>query len=134
MKKIIIAMTLLLTLTACGSEETTADPEGDTMIEAVYRKITPEEAKEMMVEGNIILDVRTEGEYADGHIEGSTLLPLDQIQAGNLELLPDKDQVILVYCRSGNRSGQAANILINAGYTGIYDFGGINDWPYDIVK
>ncbi|MCT4596908.1 MAG: rhodanese-like domain-containing protein [Vallitalea sp.] len=99
-----------------------------------YIKITPEEAKEMMVEGNIILDVRTQEEYNQGHIEGAKLLPVDSISAGKLEDLPNKDQIILVYCRSGNRSATATKALVNAGYTNVYDFGGIIDWPYEVVK
>ncbi|MCT4542123.1 MAG: rhodanese-like domain-containing protein [Vallitalea sp.] len=112
--------------------DSTTDIEGDSNdVEKVeYKKITPEEAKEMMIEGNIILDVRTQAEYDQGYIEGATLLPLDSILDDNLESLPDKNQIILVYCRSGNRSATAAKALIDAGYTNVYDFGGIIDWPY----
>lgn len=99
-----------------------------------YITITPEEAKEMMIEGNIILDVRTKEEYNQGHIEGAKLLPVDSIITGELEHLPNKDQVILIYCRSGNRSAKAANYLANEGYANVYDFGGIIDWPYEIVE
>lgn len=103
--------------------------------EAVYRVITPEEAKEMMAqEGIIILDVREQSEFDQGYIEGATLLPLGTISAGDLSLIPDKDQTILVYCRSGNRSGQAAKILVANGYTQVYDFGGVLDWPYGLVQ
>lgn len=103
-------------------------------VEAVYRLISPEEAYEMMTDDVIILDVRTQGEYDEGHIENAILLPVDHIQDGKLDLLPDMNQTILVYCRSGNRSCTASRALVEAGYTGVYDFGGIIDWPYDIVK
>ena len=99
-----------------------------------YSKITPDEAKAMMVDGNLILDVRTPEEYSEGHIEEALLLPLDTILAGELDLLQNQDQVILVYCRSGNRSRTAAEALVEAGFTKVYDFGGIIDWPYDVVK
>lgn len=121
-------------------EEAEMDTENDTEVVreeaavAEYRKITPEEAKEMMTEGNMILDVRTQQEYKEGHIAEAVLIPHDIILAGDLERLPDKDQTILVYCRSGNRSGQAARALVDAGYTAVYDFGGINDWPYEVEQ
>jgi len=102
---------------------------------AEYRKLSAEEAKARMDSGDelIVLDVREESEFAAGHIPGALLLPLGQIEAKAAEALPDKNGEILVYCRSGNRSRQAANLLISLGYTNIYDFGGINSWPYDIV-
>lgn len=124
MKKIIVYIVVLLAISGCAQEES----------DNGYRKITPEEAKEMMVEGNLVLDVRTLQEYNEGHIENSLLLPVDRIQEGELELLPDKDQVILVYCRSGNRSRTASKALIEAGYSNVYDFGGINDWPYEVTR
>ncbi len=98
-----------------------------------YETITAEEAKELMVEGNIILDVRTQMEYDTGYIEGATLLPLDQIVNGDVDILSDKEQVILVYCRSGNRSAQASKALAELGYTNVKDFGGVISWPYDLV-
>ncbi len=87
----------------------------------------------MMIEGNIILDVRTQAEYEQGHIQDAMLLPVDSIIAGDLESLLDKNQIILVYCRSGNRSSTASKALVEAGYTKVYDFGGISDWPYDVL-
>jgi rhodanese-related sulfurtransferase len=83
--------------------------------------------------GYIILDVRTKEEYDQGHIPNAVLLPNETIGTSKIDLLSDKDQMILVYCRSGNRSKQAASKLVNLGYTNIYEFGGIIDWPYDIV-
>ncbi len=118
-----------LILCACTTENEVGDEMG-----GVYQRITADEAKEMMVEGNLIVDVRTEKEYNEGHIEGALLVPLADIEAGKLELLPDKEQVLLVYCRSGNRSMTASEILIEEGYTNVYDFGGIIAWPYEIVK
>jgi len=82
----------------------------------------------------IILDVRTKEEYDAGHIKGAILVPNETIIDEQPELLPDLDAEILVYCRSGNRSAQAANKLIAIGYTNVVDFGGIIDWPYDVVK
>lgn len=116
-------------LSACSVDQTTETGEGDPS-----RKITAEEAKKRMESGDdiIILDVRTEEEYLEGHIPGAVLLPNGEIVEGELqEELPDTDQEILVYCRSGNRSAQAAKKLTEAGYTNVYDFGGINDWPYE---
>lgn len=98
--------------------------------------ITAQEAKAMMDEGNVtVVDVRTAEEYAGGHIPGAILLPLDSIAEGEMpEALPDKDATLLIYCRSGRRSNIAANTLAATGYTAVYDFGGINDWPYDTVE
>jgi len=82
----------------------------------------------------IILDVRTKEEYDAGHIKGAILVPNESIIDEQPELLPDLDAEILVYCRSGNRSAQAAKKLLAIGYTNVVDFGGIIDWPYDVVK
>lgn len=107
----------------------------DTM-QAEYHKISAEDAKKRMDSGDdiIILDVRTQAEYDESHIPGAILIPNETIGNGKPEQLPDTDQEILVYCRSGNRSAQAAKKLVEAGYTQIYDFGGIMDWPYDTVS
>ena len=138
MKKIIknLMLMLLVLLAGCQSGSVSEDAYKDTEEEgAVYRKITPEEAKEMMAEeGILILDVREKSEFDEGYIEGALLLPVGNINAGDLSLIPDKDQKLLVYCRSGNRSGKAAKKLVEYGYTQVYDFGGIIDWPYEIVK
>ncbi|MDU3352001.1 MAG: rhodanese-like domain-containing protein, partial [Clostridium sp.] len=82
----------------------------------------------------IILDVRSEEEYNSGHIENSILIPIDKLEEEAENILNDKNKKILVYCRSGNRSKKASNILLEKGYTNVYDFGGIKDWPYEIVK
>lgn len=101
-----------------------------------YKKITIEEAKARIDSGDdlVILDVRTAFEYEAGHIKGAVLKPNEEIGTEPLEELPDLDQEILVYCRSGNRSAQAAKKLAEAGYTNVYDFGGINDWLYETEK
>ena len=95
--------------------------------------ITAKEAKEIMDsrEGYIILDVRTQEEYDEGHIPGAILIPYTQIEEKAIEMLPDKEQLILVYCRSGRRSKIAAEALVELGYTNIKEFGGIIDWPYE---
>ena len=121
-KILIVLMVMTMVLVSCGGDSTSD-----------YETITAEEAKELMIEGNIILDVRTQMEYDTGYIEGATLLPLDQIVNGEVDILSDKDQVILVYCRSGNRSAQASKALAELGYTNIKDFGGVISWPYDLV-
>ena len=96
--------------------------------------ITAAEAKEMMdsQEGYIILDTRTQEEYEESHIPGAILIPHDQILEKAEAVLTDKDQLILVYCRSGRRSKLAADNLVKLGYTSIKEFGGIIDWPYEV--
>lgn len=130
MKKLVllaIAIISCMALTACGTEE--ASEEG-----ASYQQISTEEAVKMMEEEEdyIILDVRTEGEYEEKHIPGAVLVPNETIGTEEIEELPDKEQMILVYCRSGNRSKQAAEKLVKLGYTNIYEFGGINDWTGEV--
>ena len=100
-----------------------------------YEQITPAEAKALMdrEEGYIILDVRTPVEFAERHIEGAILIPDYEIGEKAESILTDKDQLILVYCRSGRRSKNAASELAKLGYTNIKEFGGINDWKYGTV-
>ena len=100
-----------------------------------YRQVSQEQAVQIMQEqtGYIIIDVRTEEEYDEGHIPGAVNLPLDNIGTVAPPQLPDKDQLILVYCRSGRRSKQAAQKLADQGYTNIVEFGGINTWEGEIV-
>ncbi len=114
------------------SEAATPAPV-ETLIPAEYRKITPDEAKARMDSGDevLILDVRTQEEYDAGHIPGAVLLPNETIGSEAPAILPDKGAEILIYCRSGRRSAEAANKLVALGYTGVYDFGGIIDWPYE---
>ena len=127
MKKLMFLLLAVLLLTACGQ-----DIENDQG--AVYVNITAEEAKQIIdsEEGCIILDVRTQEEYDQGHIPGAILIPDTEIKAKAEEVLTDKDQLILVYCRSGRRSKIAAEALVELGYTNIKEFGGIIDWPYEV--
>ncbi len=140
MKKIITIMLIAtLLISGCAVEtdvSTIPSPEMESREKAEYIKITAQEAKEIMdTEVNVVIvDVRTAEEYADGHIPNAVLIPGTQIRDLGPDLLPDLDQTILVYCRSGNRSEAAAKILIDMGYSDVMDFGGILDWPYEIVK
>ena len=95
--------------------------------------ITADEAKKRLDSGEsiILLDVRTEEEYREKHIPASLLLPLSDLDDKAESEIPDKDATLFVYCRSGNRSATASKILVNLGYTKVYDLGGIIDWPYD---
>ena len=99
--------------------------------EISYRQITMDEAVAMMEEeeGYIILDVRTAAEFDEKHIPGAINIPNETIGTDAIPELPDKDQLILVYCRSGNRSKQASEKLVKLGYTNVVEFGGIIDWP-----
>lgn len=112
-------------------------PHEDTRDEsptiAEYRKITADEAKKMLDETDslILLDARTDEEYREQHIPGAVLIPDYEISARAEAELPDKDALILIYCRSGRRSANATNELVGMGYTNVYDFGGIIDWPYE---
>lgn len=139
MKKIIIAAAVLLIIVlaaGCSNNEDKTSSEDKGMNEkAEYIKISPEEAKEIMEsEEAIVLDVRTKEEFGQGHIDGAVLLPVDEISSKAEEVLKDKNAKILVYCRSGNRSATASRTLLGMGYENVYDFGGIIDWPYEIVK
>ena len=135
----VLAVSLVFTSCAGKSGKATETPSGTSLapVVAEYRKISPQDAKNMM-DGDtpvIVLDVRTSDEFAQGHIPNAVLIPNETITSASRPAnLPDSDAVILVYCRSGNRSAQAARKLVSLGYTGIYDFGGIIDWPYEIVK
>jgi len=102
--------------------------------QASYQTITPEEAKEMMEGDVVIVDVRTQEEYDAGYIEGAVFIPDFDIVELAPEQLPDLDTTILIYCRSGNRSKNAAKDLAEMGYQNVYDFGGISDWPHEIVQ
>ena len=103
--------------------------------EITYRQVNMDEAITMMEEGSgyIILDVRTPGEFEERHIPGAINIPNETISTEEIPELPNKDQLILVYCRSGNRSKQASEKLVALGYTNIVEFGGINDWPGETV-
>lgn len=127
MKYILLILMLLTTCltTACASNSS-----------ASYQKISQTEAYEIMQKqsGYIILDVRTPDEYKEGHIKNAKLLPLQNIPQDIDKVLKDKEQLILVYCRSGNRSKQAATKLAEAGFKNIKEFGGIIEWKYEVEK
>ena len=103
---------------------------------ATYEQISGAEAKALMDSegGYIIIDARTQSEYDEGHIPGAILIPEYEIADRAEKELPDKNQLILVYCRSGRRSKIAAEELVKLGYTNVKEFGGIIDWEYEIVK
>jgi len=126
-KKLILILLAVLLLTACGQDK-------ENKQEAAYVNITAAEAKEIMdsQEGYIILDTRTQEEFDERHIPGAILIPYDEILEKAEGILTDKDQLILVYCRSGRRSKLAAEDLQKLGYTNIKEFGGIIDWPYEV--
>ena len=128
MKKLVFLLLAVMFLTACGQ-----DKENDQGV--VYVNITAEEAKEIMdsEEGYIILDARTREEYDEGHIPGAIVISHEEIAEKAEEVLTDKNQLILVYCRSGRRSKIAAEALLELGYTNIKEFGGIIDWPYEVT-
>ena len=142
----IISVLLCILLTACGDDSSIGiigGADGPTSIivaekgeKAMYEQITAEEAKKIMDSGeeHIILDTREQDEFDEGHIPGAILIPYTEIENKAEEMLPDKDKLILVYCRSGRRSKIAAESLAKFGYTNVKEFGGIIDWPYEIVK
>ena len=124
MKRILpLLISLLLLLTGCGGNSA----------DGSYQQHTQQEAKEMMDSHELILlDVREQDEYDSGHIPGAVLLPVGTIDEDTAaEVIPGKDSTVLVYCRSGNRSKTASSTLAELGYTNIYEFGGINTWPYE---
>ena len=121
-----LMLPLLLVLAGCGG-----DPANST-----YQQIPQEEAKEMMdTQKVIILDVREQDEFDAGHIPGAVLLPVGSISAVTAAaVISESDTVVLVYCRSGNRSKTASQALAELGYTNVYEFGGINTWPYEVER
>ncbi len=128
LKGLIIMLLISLSvfgMTSCGGNHANS-----------YEQITPSEAKTIMDTETdyIMIDARTEEEFAEGHIEGAILMPEYEIADRAEKELPDKDKLILVYCRSGRRSKIAAQELVNLGYTNVKEFGGIIYWPYETVK
>ena len=125
MKRILALMSaMLLVLTGCGG----------TTVENTYQQITQEAAKDMMdTQEVIILDVREQDEFDAGHITNAVLLSVGTITKDTASaVIPELDSVVLVYCRSGNRSKTASKTLVDLGYTNVYEFGGINTWPYEV--
>ena len=127
MKKLLFLLLAVMLLTACAHTK-------ENEQEAAYMNITAEEARQIMdsEEGYVILDVRTQEEYDQGHIPGAIVISHEEIAEKAEEVLTDKEQLILVYCRSGRRSKIAAEALVELGYTNIKEFGGIIDWPYEV--
>ena len=137
---VVLALSFVFLFSACTSDgEICCDPtvplrsgKPENNEPRTYHKITSEEAKNKIGEGGVtVVDVRTAEEYAEKHIPGAILVPLQSIGKEPPEALPDKNAILLVYCRTGIRSKQASDKLSDLGYTQIYDFGGIADWPYE---
>ena len=127
-----IPLAVLLLLSGCGARGQIMDGPG--MVNS-YQQISQDEAKEMMLrdDGHVVVDVRRQDEYDAGHIPGAILIPNESIGCDAPEALPDYDQIILVYCRSGRRSKEASQKLASMGYTNVYEFGGIIDWTGETV-
>ena len=131
MMELLITSSLLILAVSAGLMLVTSCSD-----DTAYKQISPSEAKEIMDsdENVIILDVRELYEYEEGHIKGAVLIPYTEIENRAATELPDKESVILVYCRSGRRSKIAAQTLADLGYKNVMEFGGINDWEYGIEK
>ena len=134
LKVLFIALALGIIATACGAADKGEVNEVRIKEDITYKQISAEKAMEFMETEKeyIILDVRTQEEYDEKHIPGAVLVPNESIGESEIEELPDKDQMILVYCRSGNRSKQASEKLAKLGYTNVYEFGGINNWTGEV--
>ena len=137
MGKILYLICLIpcILLNGCANN-TGSDSISEKGEKEMYQQITAEEAKKIMDSGeeHIILDTREQEEFDDGHIPNAILIPYTGIENKAEEMLPDKDKLILVYCRSGRRSKIAAESLSKLGYTNVKEFGGIIDWKYEVVK
>ena len=133
---IILTLISILVLNACSKPNQKVNTTTTINNQSSFEQITQTEAKNIMdtQDDYIILDVRTIEEYNDGHIKGAILIPDYEIATKAKDELKNKNQLILVYCRSGRRSKLASQELANQGYTNIKEFGGINTWQYDIVK
>ena len=139
MSKIVMALclsVLTLGICGCGSAQTSEPTDVKEQTMAEFQRVSSDEAAKMMTaeSGYLIVDVRTTGEYAGGHIPNAINVPNESINTTPPKELPDKAQKIFVYCRSGARSMQAAQKLANMGYTNIVEMGGIADWHGDVVK
>ena len=125
------SLALLSGCTLSKTKKYTEDMTG----KAAYHKLSAEEAYEMMASQEVVVvDVRTREEYDGGHIENAVLVPNESIGSEMPEALPDKEATLLIYCRSGRRSKDAAQKLLALEYQNVYDFGGVIDWPYELVK
>ena len=143
LKGLILMLAITLTFfgfCACGdknsAEGTMENSAENTTVTITYEQISQDEAKRIMdtEEGFVIIDARTEEEFSEGHIEGAILIPEYEITERAEKEIPEKDTLILVYCRSGRRSKIASDALVQLGYTNVKEFGGIIDWQYEIVK
>ena len=133
-----LAAAMTLALVACSQpmSSDTSSSSATSSTETGYTVIKPSEAKSMIDAGNVtVVDVRTQSEYEDAHIEGAVLVPLDTIGDTDIAALPDKDATLIVYCRTGVRSAQASAALVKLGYAHVYDMdGGITSWTYGTVS
>ena len=122
---IIAALVFLIAISGCSSQEG-----------SVYMNINAEKAKEMMenLDEFVLLDARSEEEFSEGHIPGAIVIPHEEVSERAEAEIPEKDVPVFVYCRSGRRSKIAAEELVSLGYSEVYEFGGIIDWPYEIEK
>lgn len=128
---LILPLSMLLFACSAGDGSRSASKPTDEPTSG-YHKITAQEAKMRIDQGTVtIVDVRRAEEYKETHIPGAILVPLDTIQDQMPESLPNKDAILLIYCRTGNRSKQASEQFLKLGYANVYDFGGIIDWPYE---
>ena len=141
MKKVVFGITIIVAVGAVifvkfilGEQGSVENNNGSS--KSGYTQISMKEAEEIFKEKGdyIILDVRTEAEYEEGHIPGAICVPNETIEDTEIKELPDKEQTIYVYCRSGNRSKKASEKLVKLGYTNIIEFGGIIDWEGEIEK
>ena len=139
-KKIILLALAIITVATvfagCTQKTNTEQTEATQVNIGTYYQIPQDEAKRIMDEESdyIIVDAREQSEYDEGYIKGAIVIPYTEIEQKAEEMLPDKEQLILVYCRSGRRSKIAAQSLANMGYTNVKEFGGIIDWQYGIEK
>ena len=140
LKGLILMLSISLSLfgiCACGDKSTEEETTESSVSAAItYEQISQDEAKRIMdtEDDFVIIDARTEAEFREGHIEGAILIPEYEITERAEKEIPEKDTLILVYCRSGRRSKIAADALVQLGYTNVKEFGGIIDWQYEIVK
>lgn len=125
---------ILFVFVGCNSQQKGTADDGST--ELSYEQISGEEAKQIIdsQSGYVIIDARTQAEYDSGHIKNAIMIPEYEISEKAAKMLPDKEQLILVYCRSGRRSKIAAQALVDLGYTNVKEFGGIIDWKYETEK
>lgn len=142
MKKTVILFIIPLILcsfcllsSCCKREEENQNAKEKETMQG-YEQITQKEAKEIMEENSdcVVIDARTAEEFSEGHIPGAVNLDYEETEEKAAEVVPEKDTLILIYCRSGRRSKIAAETFVSLGYENVKEFGGIIDWPYEIVK